>query len=404
MSLRAAGRVRCRGAAKASARAIAIAGGSLLLVAALNGCAYLPWVHRRGTAAATARSKTNDSLQVVAAESSGQPPRSAPFAIAAGPGPAIWFGEFLSNDIGRISPLGQGAGESEFGLSLADSATHRSRVQSQGAGESASRGQIQVKLFRVKDGGIAERMAGGPDNAIWFTDPSSNRIGRINGDGDVAFVRLLVDHAGPAGITLGPDGNLWFSEHRAERIGRVTPLGIVTEFALPHGGDPAGIATGADGRIYFAENSGNRIGRIGLDGVIDEFPLPNPGSAPNSIVGGPDGNLWFTELGSQKIGRLTPQGDMTEFALPVAALPMDLAAGTDAAVWVTLPGVHAVARIAPDGRANVFYFAETVIPSLITTGSDGNVWFTEPTGKIGRLSVAGVLTEFPATPSELRGN
>ncbi len=161
--------MRHRDAAKARARSIAIGGGSLLLATSLCSCAYLPWIHRKGSAGATAQSTTTDSLQVVGVESSSQPARSAPFAIALGPDQAIWFGEFLTNDIGRISPLGQ------------------------------------VKLLRVKDGGIAERMAKGPDDAIWFTDPSSNRIGRINRDGDVAFVRLLMDNAGPAGITLGPD-------------------------------------------------------------------------------------------------------------------------------------------------------------------------------------------------------
>ena len=73
-------------------------------------------------------------------------------------------------------------------------------------------------------------MTRGPDGAVWFTDPSSNRIGRIDQSGAVTYALVRQPADGPAGITLGPDGNLWFTEHQADRIGRLTPLGIMTEF------------------------------------------------------------------------------------------------------------------------------------------------------------------------------
>src|SRR5262249_7794479 len=34
-------------------------------------------------------------------------------------------------------------------------------------------------------------------------------------------------------------------------------------------------------------------------------------------------------------------------------------------------------------------------PPAITAGPDGNLWFTEKTGKVGRITTAGVITEFP---------
>ena len=34
-------------------------------------------------------------------------------------------------------------------------------------------------------------------------------------------------------------------------------------------------------------------------------------------------------------------------------------------------------------------------PSAITTGPDGALWFTEAGGKIGRITTAGKITEFP---------
>jgi virginiamycin B lyase len=110
--------------------------------------------------------------------------------------------------------------------------------------------------------------------------------------------------------------------------------------------------------------------------------------------------MWFTELASSKIGRLSPTGDLTEYPLPTTGTPLSIAAGPGDALWVTIPKAHAVCKISPDGHAMTFYLPETVIPSFISGGADGNLWFTEPTGKIGRLTPLGALTEFPvSTPA-----
>jgi virginiamycin B lyase len=136
---------------------------------------------------------------------------------------------------------------------------------------------------------------------------------------------------------------------------------------------------------------------MSTDGRVDEFTLPNIGSLPNGIVAGPDGNMWFTELAGAKIGRLSAMGELTEYPLPAIGTPLSIAAGPTAALWVTIPKAHAVCKISPDGRAMTFNLPETVIPSFIVAGADGNLWFTEPTGKIGRLTPTGTLTEFPVT-------
>jgi virginiamycin B lyase len=132
-------------------------------------------------------------------------------------------------------------------------------------------------------------------------------------------------------------------------------------------------------------------------GRVDEFKLPSPGSLPNGIVAGSDGNMWFIELASGKLGRLSPAGDLTEYPLPAIGTPLSITAGPDGDLWVTEPQAHAVCKITPDGHAMIFYLPETVVPSFIAGGPDGNLWFTEPTGKIGRLTPIGVLTEFPVT-------
>lgn len=84
----------------------------------------------------------------------------------------------------------------------------------------------------------------------------------------MAEFALPAMNSNPYGVTTGPDGALWFTEFSANKIGRITTAGVVTEFALPTAGSsPEGITTGPDGALWFAEHDSNKIGRIVPDPV-----------------------------------------------------------------------------------------------------------------------------------------
>src|ERR1700722_12666971 len=59
----------------------------------------------------------------------------SPYAIAIGPDRNIWFTEYQGDSIGMMTPAGE------------------------------------VMRFPIAPDGIAERLTGGPDGAVWFTDP-----------------------------------------------------------------------------------------------------------------------------------------------------------------------------------------------------------------------------------------
>jgi virginiamycin B lyase len=82
-------------------------------------------------------------------------------------------------------------------------------------------------------------------------------------------------NSGPQGITVGADGALWFTENSANKLGRITTTGTITETAtIPTvGSQPYDITLGADGNLWFTEHSGNKIGRY--DGTFTEFATPN---------------------------------------------------------------------------------------------------------------------------------
>jgi len=182
----------------------------------------------------------------------------------------------------------------------------------------------------------------------------------------------------------------------------------ITEYQIPTGGSqPAGITQGPDGNLWFTEYVGNKIGKITPSGVIAEFPIPTAASNPNGITRGPDGNLWFTERLGNKIGRITTAGVITEFLLPpgdvlVCAIdcghsrPYEITSGPDGNLWFTESNASKIGRITPAGVITEFPTPTPVETAGIVSGPDGNLWFVEEiANQIGRITTAGVITEFP---------
>ena len=70
-------------------------------------------------------------------------------------------------------------------------------------------------------------------------------------------------NSGLSGITVGPDGALWFTEGTGNKIGRITTAGVVTnEFSVPTAvSQPFAIALGPDGALWFIAIDIGRITR-----------------------------------------------------------------------------------------------------------------------------------------------
>jgi virginiamycin B lyase len=200
---------------------------------------------------------------------------------------------------------------------------------------------------------------------------------------------------------------------------------------LPAGSTaPLGITDGPDGALWFTEGGDRsrdipgKVGRITTAGAITEFVLPSPPSFPTAIVAGPDGALWFTTAGDDPgtpsmVGRITTAGAITEFPIPSGEDFLGgIAAGPDGALWFTEAGgfvgsfaeevgVDAIGRITTAGVVTEFPLPHQLkvgaSPDHITAGPDGNLWFTEMSNgrfpvnpiAIGRITPAGAIAEFP---------
>jgi len=271
----------------------------------------------------------------------------------------------------------------------------------------------------------AESAAGGK---IWFTEDGDIELG---GEGTTYYHigSLATDSSiyqefkigtrlcNPRGITLGPDNNIWFTEYSKDKIGRVNPTtGIITEFSLAASREPYGITKGPDNNIWFTERNGDKIGRVNLSAspiTINEFDIA--GSNPCGITAGPatDGNIWFTEdqgSGKDKIGRVNLSASpitITEFDLAAGSDPQCITKGPDNNIWFTENGIDKIGRITPAGTITHYntLAAGGILPTSsnpwgITKGPDGNIWFTENGGNnmIGRVNLSAspiTIDEFP---------
>ena len=128
--------------------------------------------------------------------------------------------------------------------------------------------------------------------------------------------------------------------------------------------------------------------------TITEFPVMTAGSQPVGITAGPDGNLWFTEFGVGKIGRITTAGTVTEF--PAAGNPQLITVGSDGNLWFTEQTVYKIGRMTTAGRLHRLPDSDAggAHRHRRRTGREPLVLRSQRR-KIGRITTAGVVTEFP---------
>jgi streptogramin lyase len=216
-------------------------------------------------------------------------------------------------------------------------------------------------------------------------------------------------------MTSGPDGNVWVPEFDANKIARVTVSGSITEFPVPSAGAaPYIITQGPDHNLWFTEDGYNTIARITTAGVITEFPLPPPlNVAPESLLGGlttgPDGNLWFVHGTANVVGVLTPSGTLLAIYQIPTPNPHDpstgvgeagsIIKGPDNNLWFVEDAGNRIGRITTAGVITEFPIPTPGSgPRSLVIGADGNLWFAELyVGQIARITPSGVITEFQAT-------
>jgi len=192
------------------------------------------------------------------------------------------------------------------------------------------------------------RLAVGPDNTVWFAEPTRASVTQLKSDGQL--VRHPVRgsttvEAMPFGVAVAPDGTVWATLQNADALMRIAPNGEKTTIDVPiRQAGLTDVAVAKDGVVWFLAAGANRIGRY-ASGRFEEYNVPTPNAGLTALAVAPDGAAWFSALRAHKLGRVH-QGVIIEFTLP----------------------------------------RDTARPISITVDADNNVWYADLAGWIGKLS------------------
>jgi streptogramin lyase len=228
--------------------------------------------------------------------------------------------------------------------------------------------------------------------AMWFTNFTSNKVGKIVPSGEITEYGLPAS-SGPEGIAKGLDGSMWVTDYTSSKIAKVRETGT-TEYALPAGSNPKGITSGPDTNVWFTDYTTNKIGKITTSaGAVTEYALP-AGSRPYSITSGPDSNLWFTDFESHKIGKITTAGVITEYAIPGGGTPTAITSGPDGNLWFVVKSTQKLGKITTSGTISEYSLPAGTNAEYITSAA-GSLWISSKAkAKLYQATTSGTITEY----------
>ncbi len=164
-------------------------------------------------------------------------------------------------------------------------------------------------------------------NAVWFTENSANKIGKLDLVNRNIFEFTLpprgaVTSHGPTGILVDRDGFVWALGGTSGTIFKMNPAtNVFSSFFTPTitgSNKLLGIANDTARRIWFTEEdptNGNKIGR--LEPITNQFievSLISASPAPTGIAFEVASNaMWFTNSQSNSIGRIITPGFVQVF-------------------------------------------------------------------------------------------
>jgi streptogramin lyase len=264
---------------------------------------------------------------------------------------------------------------------------------------------------------------GAGNTVVFFTEQNADRIGalRVSAAGE----QLNEQHfdcacVQPLGIALDPDGAVWFSEGTSNRLGKLT-LGQTRPFAdtssVEHYVIPNPVPEFVPGQPKCTPPAGQLLCADGQ--------LPNPAmtALPHSVAVDRRGRVWYTGEANERVGYLDPAkakagtsegfvdtlGPKNEFGRELA--PADIAIDRAGKAYFTdeYGDQIATATVAADGSIDArFAFRPSARNSLTDApmvDDKGNLWFIEGGANlITRISGVTAGLPLPAEVPSLSAN
>lgn len=261
---------------------------------------------------------------IVTLLATGEPPFTAPIAVAAGRDGAVVVADSNARTVYRIAPDGTVTDPGRAPGAPPLSSPTGVAVDDQG------------NIFVVNPSG---------SNLFKFTPRGglllTGRAGETGGtDGSLAVARFDK----PRGIAIDPAGNIYVADEGNHTIRKVTPAGVVSTLAgtagavgstdgtgaLARFGAPRGLAVDAAGTVYVADTDNHTIRRITRSGTVttpagragEAGTADGPGTLarfnkPRGIAVDTSGNVYIADTDNHTIRLITPTGLVTTIAGPV---------------------------------------------------------------------------------------
>jgi len=242
-------------------------------------------------------------------------------------------------------------------------------------------------------------------STVWFSESDTNKIGKIDAQGQFSEYSLPTADAQPSWGTAGAGGSYWFSEENVNRIAELSSQGSITEYPIPTPHAQPGQMLLWGNLIWFAETGAEKLARINQDNQMVEFTL---NGAPDQIVSAgseeKNGLLWFSEPTDHKIGRITFDGQISEFPLPSSVTKLGSIVGDgDGNLWFsTGQSSHdQLGYVTPEGHFSFFSTSRSnTVAQLLWDGS--TITFVEQNGNtIWAIDKQGAIQPHLAAPDHL---
>jgi virginiamycin B lyase len=251
------------------------------------------------------------------------------------------------------------------------------------------------------DRGAQLQIASGIEKSLWVASTSASAIMKITTKGHATLYTTPTPNASPEAIAENGK-SMFFTEWNSGCAGSITKSGEIKEYGTGLGQTKStGMASGPNATNWFVTDY-DGIGSISAKGKIKVFSFPDEGNQPLAITAGPAGNMWFLEGVGPNIGYITPSGSITEYNTGLGdSYSFGIATGSDGRIWFADNGNNSIGAITADGKTVSDYTSGfSGDPVTIVAGPDGNLYFGETTPVVGRITTAGVVTEYPFTASE----
>ncbi|MEJ0047445.1 MAG: hypothetical protein WDN04_16035 [Rhodospirillales bacterium] len=251
------------------------------------------------------------------------------------------------------------------------------------------------------DHGSQLQITSGIAKSLWVASTGSSAITKLSVKGKATIYPTPTPNSAPEGIAANGKA-MFYTEWATPCAGKILGSGSQTEYStgLSQTNSTA-MATGPNKTAWFVTDFSG-IGKISAVGKVKLYSFPNQGNQPLAITAGPDGNMWFIEGVGPNIGKVTPTGKITEYNTGLGdSFSFGIATGSDGRIWFAHNGSNSIGAITADGKTVTDYTTGfTGDPISIVAGPDGNLYFGETTPVVGRITTAGVVTEYPFTASE----